>query len=447
MILTRPLRKPLWILGSFFKKHQKLILIAFSLSLFILLFSKNLIPLLPKLKPSEKIGIVGQYTMNNLPLSVSQTISRGLTKTDQNGQVIPDIAKSWQVLEEETLYKIYLNPEILWNDGSILQSEDIQIEIPEVNISYPDKYIIEFKLKEPYSPFLSLLSRPLFKDKTIGIGNYIIKKIKTKGPYLKSLELAGSKQNLTYRFYPSHQSAWLGFKLGEVDQLENIILNPLDDKWQKKVNLEQKINLNQYLAIIFNLQDPQLGNKPLRQALAYAIKEKAPDQELRALSPISPNSFTYNPKVKQYNFNVDQAKELFETATEEASISGKLEISLGTSQPLLTLAESIAQSWEETLPVKVEVKIINFIEPDFQAILIAQEIPLDPDQHALWHSTQNSNISHYSDLKIDKLLEDGRKISDPEKRKEIYQDFQRFLVEDSPAIFLQHPITYTLSRH
>ncbi len=98
------------------------------------------------------------------------------------------------------------------------------------------------------------------------------------------------------------------------------------------------------------------------------------------------------------------------------------------------------------VPVKVEVKIINSIESDFQAILIAQQIPLDPDQHALWHSTQDTNISRYSELKIDKLLEDGRKISDFDKRQEIYQDFQRFLVEDSPAIFLQHPVTYTIER-
>ncbi|MCG2691827.1 hypothetical protein L6272_03300, partial [Microgenomates group bacterium] len=93
-----------------------------------------------------------------------------------------------------------------------------------------------------------------------------------------------------------------------------------------------------------------------------------------------------------------------------------------------------------------KVKIVNSIDPDFQALLVAQEIPLDPDQHALWHSTQDTNITHYSDLKIDKLLEDGRKISDQAKRKEIYQDFQRFLLEDSPAIFLSYPTTYTISR-
>ncbi|MEA3355119.1 MAG: hypothetical protein U9Q63_01385, partial [Patescibacteria group bacterium] len=120
--------------------------------------------------------------------------------------------------------------------------------------------------------------------------------------------------------------------------------------------------------------------------------------------------------------------------------------SLGTSDSFLERAESIALSWEKVLDVDIDVKIINSIDNDFQAILIAQEIPLDPDQHALWHSTQETNITHYQNLKVDKLLEDGRTISDPKKRKEIYQDFQKFLVEDTPAIFLSHPTTYTITR-
>ena len=70
---------------------------------------------------------------------------------------------------------------------------------------------------------------------------------------------------------------------------------------------------------------------------------------------------------------------------------------MGTSDSFLELAETIAKDWENVLDVDVDVKIINSIEPDFQAILIAQEIPLDPDQQALWHSTQETNISHYQD--------------------------------------------------
>jgi peptide/nickel transport system substrate-binding protein len=64
------------------------------------------------------------------------------------------------------------------------------------------------------------------------------------------------------------------------------------------------------------------------------------------------------------------------------------------------------------------------------------------------HSTQNTtNITHLNNPRIDKLLEDGRKTLDLNLRKSIYSDFQRFLVEEVPAIFLFYPETYTLTRN
>ncbi|MEA3355637.1 MAG: ABC transporter substrate-binding protein, partial [Patescibacteria group bacterium] len=420
MTLTRRFRKPLWILNSFIDKHKKLILSFTVVGIIVFLFFKNLLPLIPKPNQHIKIGIVGQYTMNSIPSSISQNIGRGLMKVDSTGIIKTDLAKSWEVLEEETVYKIYLKTNTLWSDGTLISSKDISLDIPNIETSYPDESIIKFKLKEPFSPFLLLLTKPLFKNNTVSAGDYMVKKIKYQGPYLKLLNLTSSKNDLIYKFYPSHYAGWLGFKLGEVDQLQNIITNPLNEKWLKKVNLEKTTNQNEYLAILFNLNDKYLSSKPLRQSLAYAIENKTKERETRALTSINPKSWAYNSKVKPYNYNSAQAKELFNTFSKEASFSGKLKITLGTSDSFLERAENIALSWEKVLDVDIDVKIINSIDNDFQAILIAQEIPLDPDQHALWHSTQETNITHYQNLKVDKLLEDGRTISDPKKRKEIY---------------------------
>ena len=446
MILTRPFRKPLWILKSFVQKHQRLILLAAFFGAVLYIFIKNLLPLLPQVKASTRIGLVGQYTLNTLPLSVSQNISRGLTKIDQTGQVVPDLAQNWDISVDETLYQINLKKDIFWSDNTPIKAKDLSFSIPDVQFKVIDDYSLSFQLKESYAPFLSLLARPVFSKKNQGAGKFMIKALKYSNQYLKSIELTNYKQSLYYRFYPSHEAAWLGFKLGEVDQLQNLLINPLSDSWKNKLRLETQVNYGQYLGIIFNLKDLYLGQKALRQALAYALDRKSDTPETRALTPINPYSWVFNPNVKPYDFNPEQARELFDKFAAEATISGQLELRLDTSQSFLSLAESIAASWEKVLDIKTNVKVVNSIDPDFQALLVAQEIPLDPDQHALWHSTQDTNITHYSDLKIDKLLEDGRKISDQAKRREIYQDFQRFLVEDSPAIFLEHPTVYNISR-
>lgn len=446
MMLTRPFRKPFWILKSFTQKHQKLIFSAAFFGAVLFIFIKNFLPLLPHFKSDTRIGLVGQYTLNTLPLSIGQKISRGLTKIDPDGQVQPDLAQKWSLSEDETLYEINLKQDIFWSDNTPIKAQDLNFEIPNVQTKLIDDHTISFQLQESYAPFLSLLTRPLFSAQNLGAGKFMIKSKKYSGQYLKSIELTNFKETLFYRFYPSHEAAWLGFRLGEVDQLQNLLINPLTTAWQKKVKLDSQVNYHQYLGIIFNLQNPYLSNKTLRQALAYAIEHKSADPATRALSPINPQSWAFNSKVKPYNFNSNQANELFEKFSTEATISGRLELRLDTSQSFLGLAENIAASWEKVLNIKTKVKVVNNIDPQYQALLIAQEIPQDPDQHALWHSTQNTNITHYSDLKIDKLLEDGRKISDQDKRKEIYQDFQRFLLEDSPAIFLSYPTIYHISR-
>ena len=112
----------------------------------------------------------------------------------------------------------------------------------------------------------------------------------------------------------------------------------------------------------------------------------------------------------------------------------------------LDLAESIATSWRETLGVQVDVKVVSGVTSDYQIILADFTPPVDPDQYSIWHSTQPTNFTHFSNLKIDKLLEDGRRTSDQKLRQEIYQDFQRFLLEDCPAVFLFKSNSYTLSR-
>nr|MBP6989849.1 peptide-binding protein [Candidatus Shapirobacteria bacterium] len=68
-------------------------------------------------------------------------------------------------------------------------------------------------------------------------------------------------------------------------------------------------------------------------------------------------------------------------------------------------------------------------------------------QYLFWHSTQKkTNITKINNPRIDKLLEEGRQTFDQQERKNIYQEFQKNLLEECPAIFLKYPIVYTISR-
>ncbi|MDD3735449.1 MAG: ABC transporter substrate-binding protein, partial [Candidatus Pacebacteria bacterium] len=57
------------------------------------------------------------------------------------------------------------------------------------------------------------------------------------------------------------------------------------------------------------------------------------------------------------------------------------------------------------------------------------------------------NITHLNNPRLDQLLEEGRITTDKEKRRQIYADFQRFLLEESPAIFIEYPTYHYVFRH
>ena len=80
---------------------------------------------------------------------------------------------------------------------------------------------------------------------------------------------------------------------------------------------------------------------------------------------------------------------------------------------------------------------------NFEMLIYELELTVDPDQYNLWHSLQkeypNLNLSGYEFSRVDIILEDARREADKEERKESYALFQKYLMNDSPAIFLYRP--------
>ena len=454
--LWKKIRTSGWIISGFIAKRKKIIIASAVIGIASFLFITKILLVIPQPKPTQRIGYVGRYTWESLPLTVQHKISQGLTVVLPDGTPAPALASAWQVSEDGKQYTFDLKPNLSWQDGTPFKSSDLRYPFSDVTIETPDEKTIIFHLKEPFAPFPVIASLPVFKDQMVGVGTYKIRQLKKRGEIIEKITLDGP-QNLTFKFYPTQTAAIQAFKLGEIDTLKDLWELPLNGQWQKYIFLQKEVRHDQYLAAFFNLKDPILADKKIRQALAYAAKR---DHDLeRAIGPLNPQSWAYSDDIKRYDFDPAKAKDLLDKAfqeenSQEATKSGKprlaqenLSLKIDTTPTLLSLTEELKQSWQEVLGIKVSVETVNTLPADFQILLIGQEIPADPDQYPLWHSTQPQNFTHYQSPKVDKLLEDARRILDQTKRKERYDDFQRFLLEDAPAVFLYHPLTYTISRH
>jgi peptide/nickel transport system substrate-binding protein len=395
------------------------------------------------------VGIVGTYPANELPLFIQKYISAGFTQIAENGEAVPHIASRWEVSKEGTLYFFYLTQNSMWHDGQELTAYDVNYNFRDVTIAPADRYTLKIELEDPFSPLPTLLSRPLFKHGLVGLGPYKVVQLEQSGDMVKTLILQKVTENsiqtdikystdlIEFRFYPSIEAAVLAFKLGEIDHIEDLSTET-ELEHEQNVSLEKTVIQSKVLALFYNQQDELLGSKEFRQALSYATPTLEGEQ---VFSSISKTSWAYNENSKHYDNNPEKAKELFEKANLD-----KPSVTLSVFPEYLETAELIASSWRE-FGIEVQVLVIRSFPPEYQILLGVQEIPSDPDQYQLWHSTQQiTNITHYNNPKIDKLLEEGRTLQTKEERLDVYKEFQRYIVEDCPAHFLIHPTTYTISR-
>lgn len=400
-------------------------------------------------KISSKIavseGIIGLYNSNNIPPIVANLISDSLVSLDQTGSPLPNLAVSWEASNEATIYKFKLRDNLYWNDGSKLKSSEIQFNLQDVEVSYPDEQTIQFKLADSFAPFPTLLTMPVFKNHSlVGVGKYKVIYKHTNHDIVTKLVLTPvtNSENLpeiSIRFYPDEKTARIAFELGEVESLVGLV-DDSELKDQPSVGLKRVTNFNRLIAIFYNTKDPILSDKNLRRALGLLTPNI--EGEERAKSPVPPNSWAYNSQVRDLSNDQAAAK----TYLSKVNAWKESNITLTTTPSLSNLANTVLQSWKQA-GISGVLRVESGVPQNFQALLIAQPLPSDPDQYALWHSTQSiTNFSKYSSPRVDKDLEDGRKTSDLEKRKEKYLDFQKIILDDSPATFLYFPKTNVLYR-
>ncbi len=401
--------------------------------------SKKLFP------PTPRIGLVGNYKLTNLPPEVSHYVSYGLTEILPNGKATSSpIVKNWGVQKDGLEYVFTLKTSIRWQDGTPLRPDQVNYEIGGAQ-TIPIKSGVKFKLESPFAPLPTLLNRPLYKKEKIGLGDYKIKKYKVTSGALTSLSLQkidNPRQKIKFFFYPQEEDLLTAFKLGEINtawKVTNIdqVKNWPNIKIQTRENRPKK-----YVALFINTRKNPLAQKKLRQSLAYAIK-KLPSKD-QATSPIAPNSWAYEKDVKAYTYNPEHAKTLL---ADIGNVENK-QFTLHTLPELLEEAERIKSNWKENLDFEIQIKVSSFIpnEQEFDIFLSYGIIPDDPDQYYFWHSTQQGNITGINNERIDNLLEKGRKTNDYQERTEIYQEFQKAISEEVPAIFLYYPTNYTIVR-
>ncbi len=431
-----------WHLGSaYISKYRLRILI----SIFALaVVSFGAYKIIPRLSQTNYIsmGYVGSYTLETIPTQTLLLATQSLVTVDENDRPIPSLASHWQVSDGGKTYTVFLKDNLKWHDGTQVSADDITIAIKNVQITALNNKAIQFKLPNPIYSFPLALNKPVFKAKSFyGVGEFRIVSIDQINSVVKKISLVPKDKNLPnvdIKFYPTETQAVEAIKIGEI-KTATVASAKEFENWPN-LEVQKKVAQDEIATVFFNNNDPILSSKDLRQALNFAINKSEFDG-VPATGPISPKNWAYDEQVKRYDYNTSRAKELISKAS-----SPNLKITLSYMQSLEETAKSIKKDWE-AVGFQVDLKLEKGVPKNFQAFLTTNRLSPDPDQYGLWHSSQigATNITSYKNVKVDKILEDARSTENEDDRKNLYFDFQRFLVDDAPAAFLYYPYKYQVA--
>ncbi len=358
---------------------------------------------------------------------------------------------------------------------------------------------IKLILNQPYAPFLEnatlgILPKHLWKDAdaeqfpfspynidAVGSGPYRLSSIKRNNsgipiymelkPFRKYALGMPHIARLTFRFYSNEKDLLEALTRGEIESANAITPSSAKELQEKGFNME-RTPLPRIFGVFFNQnQAPLLADKNVRQALELATdKNKIVDTVLHGYgitieSPIPPLLLeTTSGDVVPREKRLEKANALLDTilwkrdpktgfrTKTTGKQTQKLTFSLATSNvpELKGSAELLKEMWRD-IGVDLTVQIYesgdlnqNIIRTrKYDALLFGEIVGRDLDLFAFWHSSQRNdpglNISLYTNSKVDRLLEEARRIGDREKRIENYKAVTAEIERDTPAIFLYSP--------
>ncbi|PIU83908.1 MAG: hypothetical protein COS68_01565 [Elusimicrobia bacterium CG06_land_8_20_14_3_00_38_11] len=267
-----------------------------------------------------------------------------------------------------------------------------------------------------------------------------------------------------YRIIPDQSVQFLELRNETIDSMG---LTP--DQYNAYKNFFKNYNKFRYPSfgyayLGYNLLNPLFKEKEIRQAIAHSINKKEIIDGILlglgvpATGPYPPTSWAYNPEVKDYEYNPEKTKKIFQKfgwidSDKDGMLDKngkKFEFSIITNQgnKSRAVAAELIQSHLKKVGMKVNIRILEwstFIhqyidKKNFDAVILGWSLSRDPDQYPLWHSSQQKegqyNFVSYTNKEVDKLLEEGRRIFPEKQRQKIYRKIHKILAEDQPYTFL-----------
>lgn len=409
--------------------------------------------------------------------AIAAKLYNGLVKLDDKCNIVPDIAESWNISRDGLIYTFNLRKDVKFSDGTVLTADTVKKSFERVIAKSPRKWIfekvsefkildnntIQIKLKERFSPFISMLTMPNAyispdgKKGKKGTDLFIL----TLWEHDKKLVLESNPfyfgspaktKKIEYQVIPEEFTAQTEFDMGNLDIME---VSPIQwagiikDKKNKAKKFSQT-GLNTYY-IGFNCRKPLFQNIKFRQALNYAIDRQAiidsvmQGQAEPAWGPVPPSLLKAVASYK-YSYLPNKSKKLL--GGKGYFLENPIRLYVRSQAQAIQIAETI-QYYFGKVGIRVIItplewsafkKAVDGGEADMFLMSWWGDYP-DPENFLFptFHSSNmgsGGNRAYFKNKVIDEMIEKAQKELDTKKRDELYEKLNRCLSRQAPWLFL-----------
>ncbi len=355
-----------------------------------------------------------------------------------------------------------------------------------------DNLTVACTLPEPYAPFLTYASIGIlpkhilesttsatiaddpFNSRPIGTGPYRLSDLNEQRAVLRANDdfYLGSPaiDEIELRFYPDVASATAFMVIGDVNGLlVDLTIGQEDFDTLRSVDGMQAhpANRSAYTSLYMNNTEPPLNDIIVRRAISETIDIDSiitglvGGRGVRTDTPIVPGTWAFDENLDQPSLDLGRARDLLEEAgwtlpegnDLRVKNGNELRITLMTDEDALrgAIADEIAA---ELSDIGVEATVVRqpandlvreyLIPRQYQAAIFGYDPGADPDPYPAWHSSQalvtGRNIAGYTSDPADELMEEARRISDVDERRDLYAQFQDLFLNDVPSLPLYCPL-------
>lgn len=459
------------------------------------------------LGPLETLNPI--FARTSAEKSAARLLFASLYYYDETGHLKGDLATAMEIDETQMTYTVTMRKDAKWSDGAPLTVDDVIFTIELLknpatrselsgwsvfNVEKVDSSKVTFTLPSAYAPFMHALTFPILPQ-------HILKDVDpaelreqgfsrapvTSGPFafrlMQNITPDGSKKvvhmaaNPTYhlgaprleRFqlyaYNTRADIERALMMNEIIATPELVYDGLSEQVKRKY-MSKNYSINDGVFALFNTKSELLQHQAIRQALALTVDRadlmtKLTRPATPLTGPILPIHVDGLPVAD--GFDPDKAKGVLDEAgwkiTGDVRVKDGQELTLNMvalkGSDFGQIAEALAQTWRKELQIKVDVRIVDPIDPaqsvlqtilqprDFDVLLYELVMGGDPDVYAYWHSSQANpnglNFSNYSNVIADDALSSGRALIDEKHRADRYQAFTRRWMADVPAAALYQP--------